>query len=159
VRQLEFDQGMETFAAVVLTSFGHEILPGSVKALIEVPAPRDRVRAGTTLTADMFSTIAIDALSTDRDYVAALSQLVGKQARRSLSPGKPVRADYVSQPTVVRADELIRLVYETNQVRITVKGKALEDGAVGETIRVVNVRSNKTLTGIVRGPSQVAVAY
>ena len=38
------------------------------------------------------------------------------------------------------------------------RGKALEAGAVGELINVLNVQSNRTVQATVHGPGQVVVA-
>ena len=37
--------------------------------------------------------------------------------------------------------------------------KAAEDGAKGQTIRVLNTRSNRTVEGVVVGPGRVVVPH
>jgi flagella basal body P-ring formation protein FlgA len=43
-------------------------------------------------------------------------------------------------------------------MRLTAQGRALQDGAAGEVIRVVNTKSNTTVTGVVVADGTVSVA-
>jgi flagella basal body P-ring formation protein FlgA len=46
---------------------------------------------------------------------------------------------------------------EGDNMSLTVQGKALQNGAIGDTIRVVNTMSNRTLDAVVVSASRVAV--
>src|SRR3546814_3034090 len=78
-----------------------------------------------------------------------MADLVGKEARRVLSEGRPVTETSVGEPLVVERNRPVSLVYTVGDLRITAKGRALADGSVGEAIRAVNEESHRTITGIV----------
>ncbi len=42
-------------------------------------------------------------------------------------------------------------------IRLTVRGKALESGAVGDVVGVLNIQSNRTVQATVTGPGRVAI--
>ena len=42
-------------------------------------------------------------------------------------------------------------------ILLTVRGKALEAGAVGDLINVLNIQSNRTVQAAVIGPGQVVI--
>jgi flagellar basal body P-ring formation protein FlgA len=50
------------------------------------------------------------------------------------------------------------LTYEVPGIVLTMRGKALESGAEGDLVSVLNVNSKRTIQGIVTGPGRVTVA-
>ena len=59
---------------------------------------------------------------------------------------------------VVARNEAVTIVYEVPGILLTVRGKALEAGAVGDLINVLNIQSNRTVQAAVIGPGQVVIA-
>ncbi|MNF12653.1 flagellar basal body P-ring biosynthesis protein FlgA [compost metagenome] len=53
---------------------------------------------------------------------------------------------------------LVTITLATENLTLSVQGKALQDGGRGDVIRVVNTQSNRILEATVAGPSIVAVA-
>jgi flagella basal body P-ring formation protein FlgA len=60
---------------------------------------------------------------------------------------------------VIHKNDLIRLVVKTGQMTLSVQGKAMQDAAIGQTVRVVNVNSNRQLTGTVIDAGTVAIGF
>ena len=52
---------------------------------------------------------------------------------------------------------LVNLVYETDAMRLTVRGQAMEEGAAGQIIRVVNTHSAIVVEGEVTAAGTVRV--
>ncbi|MBY0563437.1 MAG: flagella basal body P-ring formation protein FlgA [Hyphomonadaceae bacterium] len=52
----------------------------------------------------------------------------------------------------IRRGELVSLSYEAPGMMLTMRARALEDGAVGQTVRLVNTASNRTIDAVVTGP-------
>lgn len=93
-----------------------------------------------------------------RDLVADRELAVGLAARKSLRPGQPLRNAELMKPELVQRNEIVTLVFEIPGVRLTVRGKATESGAEGDTISVVNEQSKRTLQGTVIGHGRVVVS-
>ena len=51
----------------------------------------------------------------------------------------------------------VTIVLQTDAMTLTAQGRASEDGAKGDTIRVVNLRSKKTIEAVVSGADQVTI--
>ena len=83
--------------------------------------------------------------------------LVGLAAKRALRAGAPVAGRDVAAPQVVKANEIVTITYDNEGVSLSLQGKALSGGGVGETINVQNVTSKKTVQAVVTGPGQAAV--
>jgi flagella basal body P-ring formation protein FlgA len=52
----------------------------------------------------------------------------------------------------VRRGESVTLVYEAPGMSLSMRTRALEDGLVGQSVRVLNTASNRTIDAIVTGP-------
>ncbi len=52
----------------------------------------------------------------------------------------------------VRRGDFVNLIYEMPGMSLNMRARALEDGAVGQGIRLVNTSSNRTIDAIVTGP-------
>jgi flagella basal body P-ring formation protein FlgA len=49
------------------------------------------------------------------------------------------------------------VLLQTGNLSLSVQGRAIEEGARGDTIRVFNSASNRQIEGVVVGPDTVAV--
>ena len=83
--------------------------------------------------------------------------VIGLAARRPLRAGAAVGGADVSAVQVVKANDLVTLVFENGGVSLSLQAKAMSAGAVGETISVQNVTSKKVVQAVVTGPGQAAV--
>ena len=54
--------------------------------------------------------------------------------------------------------DMVSIGYEVPGMMITVRGKALESGALGDVINVSNVQTKRTIQATVSGPGRVSVA-
>ncbi len=82
----------------------------------------------------------------ERSLIAAL---VGKEAVHGLYPGRPVTTADVAPAKIVDRNDIIQIEFEKGLLTLSVDGKALEAGAVGEAIRVMNLSSKTIIRGVV----------
>ena len=52
----------------------------------------------------------------------------------------------------IRRGETVNLVYQTPGMSLSMRTRALEDGAIGQPIRLQNTSSNRTIDAVVTGP-------
>ncbi|UAB89066.1 flagellar basal body P-ring formation protein FlgA [Ruegeria sp. SCSIO 43209] len=83
--------------------------------------------------------------------------LIGQEARVALYPGRPIRPADVGPPAIVDRNDLVTLVFDHVALSITAEGRALGRGAAGERIRVMNLASRTTVTGVIRPDGQIEV--
>jgi len=88
---------------------------------------------------------------TDRSQVVGLSLRVPKQA------GNMLRAAELARPDTIARNEVVMLIYEVPGVTLSVRGKAMEGGAEGDVISVLNEQSKRTLQGVIAGPGRVVI--
>ncbi len=130
---------------------------GRLHDVTDVPILADRVMRGEVIGADDVQWLR---LRTDRlpgNTVLDANGLIGQTPKRTLRPGEPVRASEVQRPVVVPKGGLVTLVLTTSGMQLTARGRALEDGSEGDSIRVANVQSHTLVEGIVSGAGQVTI--
>ena len=49
------------------------------------------------------------------------------------------------------------MIFNHGPLKLTAEGKALQNGAEGDTIRVVNTASNKTLQALITNTNEVVI--
>jgi flagellar basal body P-ring formation protein FlgA len=84
------------------------------------------------------------------------SPLPGRVARRSLSAGTLVRSGDLARPDVVAKGDTVTVLYEAPGMTLSLRGKASEAGALGDTISILGA-SKKILQAVVTGPGRVSV--
>ena len=91
------------------------------------------------------------------DAVRTVEMAVGQQARNNMQPGDPIRTrDLEINPDVERGD-MVTLLIKGKGFSVTARGKAKEDGSVGDTIRVQVENSKKTVEGVILDSETVEV--
>jgi len=114
------------------------------------------VQRGEAIQAE--DVVWIDTPSTaPRDALADPEALIGKTAKRVLLANTPLRAMDVMDTPSVRRNEPVTLIYEAAGLKLSVRGKALGDAAIGANVKVLNPKSNKVLEAIVDGPGTARV--
>jgi flagella basal body P-ring formation protein FlgA len=87
------------------------------------------------------------------------SQAVGQTLRVSLRAGSPVRDRDLVKTSLVKKGETVTIIAQSGGLKITALGQARQDGALGQTIAVVNQDSKKTISAKVIGPGMVEVMF
>ena len=74
---------------------------------------------------------------------------------RAVRAGEAIRMSDLRQATLVRRGDLVVMtVGAPGTFQISVKAEALQDGKMGEQIRLRNTESGRTLSAIVTGKGQ-----
>lgn len=92
------------------------------------------------------------------DAISDVAEAAGMAARQALRAGPPLRRADLAKPEIVKRDEAVTLIYEVPGITLTVRGKAIDGGAEGDVINVLNIQSKRTVQGVVSGPSRVTIA-
>lgn len=91
------------------------------------------------------------------DVAGEAGRVTGMALRRAMRAGQILRQADLMRPELVQRNENVTLVFEAPGIMLTSRAKALETGAEGDLISVVNVQSKRTVQGTVTGPSTVTV--
>lgn len=90
--------------------------------------------------------------------LGSLPEAVGLEARVTLYAGRPIHAQDLGPPAVVDRNQIVTLSYVAGALAIVTEGRALARGGVGDQIRVMNLASRTTVTGLIMADGMVQVA-
>ena len=86
------------------------------------------------------------------------TQAVGLEARVTLYPGRPIRPGDLGPPALVDRNQLVEIIYRTDALTIRTEGRALDRGAAGDRVRVMNLASRTTISGVVSDAGFIIVS-
>lgn len=125
---------------------------------MRAPSPKRVIYPGDTITEDMLAEAPIEASNRSGPVALAPEDAVGMMAARTLLPGQPIPISALSPPRVVRAGAAVTMLYVEGGLTITAVGDALQDGVVGQMVKLRNDDSGVTVTGRVRADGSVLVS-
>jgi flagellar basal body P-ring formation protein FlgA len=88
---------------------------------------------------------------------AVRDSVIGMQMRHSMRAGQALRVADITKPDLVQRDQNVTVIFQTAGLYLTTRGKALENGTEGDVVSVLNLQSQRTVTGVVSGRGQVTI--
>lgn len=92
------------------------------------------------------------------DYITSSETLTGMAAKRPLRAGVPLRFTDITQPKIISKGDLVTIAFEAPGINLSIRGKALEDGVLRQSIRVVNTQTSRTFEGVAAAAGYVLVS-
>ncbi len=89
--------------------------------------------------------------------LAAIAEAVGKEAKVTLYPGRPIQPSQIGPPALVDRNQLVRMVYASGPLSISAEGRVLDRAGIGESVRVMNLTSRQTVSGVVAPDGTIEV--
>ena len=117
---------------------------------------RHLIQRGTQLQPAMLEEVSRPTQGLDPQAVSSLQDLVHGEAVRDLPAGKVIRSSDIRRAILVKQGQsALMSVGQDKGFQITVRVEAMQDGRMGEQIRLKNTESGRLLTGTVTGPNAV----
>lgn len=112
---------------------------------------------GATITANDVQLVKVNGTSVGRDSIENLGDIVGRNLTKDIGQGEMFKASAVVVPAVVTAGSRVTIVFRQNRLEVTASGIALDNGGMGQDVRVRNESSKKVIVGKVSDPGLVTV--
>ncbi|HEV7693150.1 MAG TPA: flagellar basal body P-ring formation chaperone FlgA, partial [Hyphomonadaceae bacterium] len=93
-----------------------------------------------------------------RFVISDMALAVGMEAKRGLKAGQPLQVSDVKQPALIKKGEPVKLVYASPGLRLVVEGMAQNDAGKGESVRVLNSYSKRTIEAVAAAPGEARVS-
>jgi flagellar basal body P-ring formation protein FlgA len=143
-------------AAIVL--FTAAFAASSLAQETLVPTPKAVIYPGDIILDEMLADVPNPARDGSGPFVNLRSLIVGKAARLTLLPGHAIPFSGVSNRKLVSNGAEVKLVFSEGDLVIMTTGSALQDGSIGDIVRVRNDDSGVTVTGAVQPDGSVQVS-
>lgn len=159
IAQLRYDARTGRFDAMIEIAgvTTNTRLFGTAFATSEVVTLTRGLGRGEIIKAGDISIQRVPRARMTSDTITDPEQAIGFATRSSAAPDRPLRTAELMKPELVQRGEHVTITYQVPGVMLSVRGKASEGGALGDSIDVVNVQSNRTLRGTITGRGEIAV--
>ncbi|MDR3438533.1 flagellar basal body P-ring formation chaperone FlgA [Telmatospirillum sp.] len=163
VRDLYYDARYKRFTATIEVpanspSATRMRITGRVFQTVEVPVLSHQINRGDVITARDVTWTKVREDGVRRDVVTEMNQVVGFTPRQPLRPGQMLSSAELQKPLAVLRGALVTMVLKSGAMSLSTQGHAIEQGSVGDVIRVSNSHSNLTVEGKIEGPNIVSVS-
>jgi flagella basal body P-ring formation protein FlgA len=112
-----------------------------------------------TIEKDDVNIVLMDMADLPSNFISRLEDVVGRRALRAMNPKEIFRTDIVELPPMVKRNDRVSIVAESESLRITAAGEVKESGGRGDRVKVVNLNSNKEIFARVLDPKTVRVEF
>ena len=85
--------------------------------------------------------------------------LLGKQLRKTIRPGDIFFDSFIKPPQIIQRGDMVAIIADEGQLRLSVTGQAREAGALGDTIKVKNMMSRREVYGQILNKNEVVVSF
>ncbi len=132
-------------------------LAGRLVTTVSLPILTHAMRPGDLISAGDVDWQETEVVPGVEQYLTRAEDIINKTPRRPVRAGVPLRGFDLAPPVLVKRGSQVAMIYENGRLHITTQGRALGDGAIGDTIRVVNLSSSRTVEGRVEPSGAVRV--
>lgn len=131
-----------------------KVVASAAPATRKVVVAKQLLRSGTTVSPDLLEEQEVPSQGVDLQAVSSVKDLENGEMVRDMQAGVPLRSHDVRRAILVKQGQLVILtVGQSNGFAISARVEALQDGKMGEQIRLKNPESGRILSGVVTGPN------
>ncbi|MDH4479626.1 MAG: flagellar basal body P-ring formation chaperone FlgA [Rhodoferax sp.] len=146
--------GLALPAVPASSSPGPVAAPAAAAASRRVVVASQGLRAGSMVTRDLLRELDVPSQGLDAQVLTSIKDVENSELVRDVQPGVPIRSYDIRRAVVVKQGQSVMLtVGQGNGFSITARVEAMQDGKIGDQIRLKNPDSGRLLTGIVTGPN------
>jgi flagella basal body P-ring formation protein FlgA len=162
ITAFSFNPQNDTFSAVIVAPSAENpvrraAVSGRIERLVAVPVLTSTLKSGDIIGAADIDYIDMPQSNLPNTILLSDKDIINMTPRRVVNGGKPITVNDLQQPTMVERGEAITIIFENGPLVLTAKGKSLQAGAMGDSVRIANTDSNKNLQGIVTAHREVTV--
>lgn len=130
-------------------------IAGRFREMVDVAILKRPLARGETVSADH---IAFERRGRNEvPDAASHTASVGLVAKNPVAAGQPLRQGDLGKPILVERNSLVTLVFQTPGMALQLRGRAQDQGALGDAISVLNPVSKRVVVGVVTGPGRATV--
>ena len=130
---------------------------GSVMEMVEIPVLAHRLQPGSIVRADDLKRTRLRASLLATEVVRSPDQAIGLAVRRTVGRGKPIALADLGKPLMVTKSARVSVQLQSGALVISATGQAMESGALGDRITVLNPISRAIIEAEVIGAGRVRV--
>ncbi len=159
ITSFDYNHRKNRFKADVKTADGQaRSFSGVVEKIVNIPVLNSKLRSGDIISKNDITWIEVAEASLSSDTVTSIDEIIGLTPRRYIYADGLIKKSEVQAPIIVKKGEQVTMSLASGKLNVTAKGRALDNGAKGDTIRILNKSSNRIIEAKVVNPQEVEVS-
>lgn len=134
------------------------VLAPAFAAAPPLPVPTQVIYPGDKISEALLTEATDLPAAAAQGAIIERSQLVGKVARRTLLPGKPIPLNGVEEARAVSVGALVKIFYAQDGLALSTVAQALQNGYVGQIVQLRNLDSGIVVTGAIQPDGSVRIS-
>ena len=131
-----------------------KVVASAPPVMRKVVVAKQLLRSGTMVSPDMLEEQEVPTQGVDLQAVTSVKDLENGEMVRDMQAGVPLRSHDVRRAILVKQGQAVILtIGHSSGFAISARVEALQDGRMGEQIRLKNPESGRLLSGVVTGPN------
>ncbi len=122
-----------------------------------MPVLSNRIAADTVIGESDIAYVHVRQDRLNQHIIVEPEGLIGKSPKRAVQPGRAIRSTDVRRPVLVEKGSLVTMSLDRPGMSLSARGKALDNGSEGDTVRIANAQSSNIVEARVTGPGRVTV--
>jgi flagella basal body P-ring formation protein FlgA len=112
------------------------------------------LQRGVVVQADMLEEVQASPGNADTQLLTTLKDAEQAELTRDIAAGQPLRISDIRRAIMVKQGQVVMLTVGNNaEFQISVRMEAMQDGRMGEQVKLKNPESGKQVSGVVTGPN------
>ena len=114
------------------------------------------LQRGAILQPEMLEEVQASAGNADTQLLSSVKDAQQAELTRDIAAGQPLRISDIRRAVLVKQGQVVMLsVGNSKDFQITIRMEALQDGRLGEQVKLKNPESGRQVSGVVTGPNLV----
>ena len=134
-------------------------VPVEVEALVPMVVTTRTLERGEVIGKGDVTLEKRDLARVQGRFLRTPQEAIGMLVKNAMPANSPVRGDFIARVPVVKCGQLVTILLENDELRITATGRAQQSGAPGDLIPVQNVASSKVIPARVVDANTVRVDF
>jgi flagellar basal body P-ring formation protein FlgA len=149
--------GRFTIFATVAVEHGTNSLSlsGTAVEMVDIVALSQPLRRGDILKEGDLTKIRLARKKAPAGALMDSAEIVGKEARTNLRANAPISRKDFQRPILIRKREKITVTFDMPGMKLTSRAIAMDDGAKGDVIDIMNVQSRRIVPATVTSRGRV----
>jgi flagellar basal body P-ring formation protein FlgA len=138
---------------------GHQTLSlaGQVQEMMNVAALSQPLRRGDIIKVEDITTVRMPRARVPANAVLDSKEIAGLAARNNLRANLPLSRKDFERPVMVARGDKVTLTFELPGMKLATRGQAMDEGAKGDVIDIMNLQSRRIVPAVITSRGQVRV--
>ncbi|CAM2789141.1 flagella basal body P-ring formation protein FlgA [Legionella steigerwaltii] len=132
-------------------------VPVKITVLKTIYVAKRALLKGSRLTQDDIYQTEMDVQKLNSGYFTEKDLLIGQICKKNIPPNSPLNPHNIEAAKLINKGERVSIVLNDNNLTVSMEGVAMEEGSLGETIKVRNLSSKKIIEAQVSAAKKVNV--